>query len=199
MIFKFALQELTTAVHRSKRTLLSRSSQVKCTLVRTYRGDAGEGMKELSDYERSLVDRARPKDEEIRNRHHELRIPKSYVSSSPDTDVADEVRRRRLIYRAKQRGWLEVDILLGTWASQNVPNLLAKELDEFESLVNEETIDIYNVLTLRKDIEPGSALDSDTVRKVMEWCKSCPLGVQAENNSGLQERYAQVKKDANLT
>jgi hypothetical protein len=28
----------------------------------------------------------------------------------------DMVRRKRMIYRSKQRGWLEADLLLGTWA-----------------------------------------------------------------------------------
>jgi len=167
-------------------------------LNRLYRGEAGEGVKDISDYERSLIDRAQPRDEKIRSRHHELHVPDSYVSSSTGADVVDEIRRRRLIYRSKQRGWLEVDILLGTWAATNVPTLSKKELDEFEVLVNTETIDIYNILTLRTDIEPGSSLDSDTVKKVREWCEGCPLG-KVDPNGGLQEKYADIKKKANLT
>ena len=31
-----------------------------------------------------------------------------------------DIRKKRLVYRSKQRGWLEVDLLLGTWASENV-------------------------------------------------------------------------------
>jgi succinate dehydrogenase assembly factor 2 len=34
-----------------------------------------------------------------------------------------QVRRKRLIYRSKQRGWLEVDLLMGTWAVEHVPKL----------------------------------------------------------------------------
>ena len=37
-------------------------------------------------------------------------------------------RRRRLIYRSRQRGWLEVDLLLGKWATENVPKLNAEQL-----------------------------------------------------------------------
>ncbi|KAL3763160.1 hypothetical protein ACHAW5_004663 [Stephanodiscus triporus] len=62
-----------------------------------------------------------------------------------DVDVAPDARRRKRL----QRGWLEVDLLLGTWASINVPSLNADELDESRNM---ETIDIYNVLTLRSDV-----------------------------------------------
>ena len=67
-------------------------------------------------------------------------------------ELEHEIRQKWLIYRSKQRGWLEVDLLLGTWASENVPNLSSGELDEFEAFVNMYTIDIYNIVTLRTEI-----------------------------------------------
>ena len=45
-----------------------------------------------------------------------------------------------------------VDLLLGTWASKFVGTLEMKELDEYEVFVNMETIDIYNIITLRVDV-----------------------------------------------
>ncbi len=69
--------------------------------------------------------------------------------------VLDIVCSKRLGYRLKQQGWLEVDLLLGAWASMNVHRLSAKELDQFKEFVNIETIDIYNVLTLRSDVPKG--------------------------------------------
>ena len=59
----------------------------------------------------------------------------------------DIVRRKRMIYRSKQRGWLEADILLGSWAVLHVPSLSIKELDEYEIILNEETIDVFNYVT----------------------------------------------------
>ena len=35
---------------------------------------------------------------------------------------------RRLVYRSRQRGWLEVDLILGKWATEFVPTLTAEEL-----------------------------------------------------------------------
>jgi hypothetical protein len=73
--------------------------------VRGYRGDAGEALHKLSDSEEALLKVAKPKADEIYAKHVEL--PEN------GTDIA--ARRKRLIYRSKQRGWLEVDLLLGTW------------------------------------------------------------------------------------
>ena len=36
--------------------------------------------------------------------------------------------RRKLLYRSKQRGWLEMDIMLGNWAAANLPRLQEAEL-----------------------------------------------------------------------
>jgi succinate dehydrogenase assembly factor 2 len=102
----------------------------------------------------------------------------------------DDVRRKRLIYRSKQRGWLEVDLLLGTWASVNVPNLTAAELDEFEAFVNLETIDIYNIITLRIDIP--DEVRSGVVERIQRWARDSPLG-RADPAA-----YAKAKADANL-
>lgn len=101
-----------------------------------------------------------------------------------------EVRKKRLVYRSKQRGWLEVDLLLGTWAAQNVPHLSMDELDEFEKFVNLETIDIYNVLTLRTDIP--EEMKGSVVEKIQAWAKDSPLG-KAD-----REKYGEVKKMNNL-
>ena len=34
-----------------------------------------------------------------------------------------DATRRKLLYRSKQRGWLEMDIMLGNWAAANLPRL----------------------------------------------------------------------------
>lgn len=66
----------------------------------------------------------------------------------------DEVRKKRLIYRAKQRGWLEADILLGSWAKEYVPSLSDDELDQFETVLKEETIDVYNYVSGKDELPP---------------------------------------------
>jgi succinate dehydrogenase assembly factor 2 len=190
------------------------------TCTRWYRGDSGD-MKSrsqvveennqdgavsdaISEREEALLKIAKPRYDAIYSRHIQFPELKEGMDSSITGINADGVmskeaqelaiRKKRLIYRAKQRGWLEVDLLLGTWAHQNVPGLTIDELDEFEHFVNLETIDIYNVLTLRTDIPEEFKDESLTgvVRNLQTWAKSHPLG-RAE-----PEKYAKVKQENNL-
>lgn len=46
------------------------------------------------------------------------------------------------MYRCKQRGWLEVDILLGNWAVQKVPHLQEGDLLNIERLLDADTPDV---------------------------------------------------------
>ncbi len=159
---------------------------------------------EVFKREQELFDIANPKYEKIQERH--LRLPKideipkaslpvDMVNSESSRDELElEVRKKRLVYRSKQRGWLEVDLLLGTWANENVPSLDMDELDQFEDFVNMETIDIYNVITLRADVPEDMKREDGTgvVERIQEWARSSPLG-KAE-----PEKYSAVKRDNNL-
>lgn len=152
------------------------------TATRWYRGDASEAEPALSPQEEALLKIAKPRAEEIFQKHIAL----------PVDDV--ETRRKRLIYRSKQRGWLEVDLLLGTWAHENVPSLTGDELDQFEDFVNMETIDIYNVITLRLDV-PESMKRPDgngVVERIQAWARQSPLG-KAD-----PEKYKSVKTASKL-
>lgn len=164
-----------------------------------YRGESGQGESRLlSEKERKLQAVAASKAAEIMKRHVRLVCLQDIPASSWSKEQQEQeeeteltVRQKRLVYRSKQRGWLEVDLLLGTWASENVANLSLLELDELEDLVNTETIDIYNIVTLRTDILPPHLEDNSVVAKIQNWAKHSPLGkadpatyktVKTENN-----------------
>lgn len=150
-------------------------------LARAYRGDSGDAEKTLSVEEEALLRVAKPKADEIFKKHIEL----------PTDDL--ETRQKRLIYRSKQRGWLEVDLLLGTWASENVPKLNEDELNQFEDFVNKETIDIYNIITLRLDVPEDMKKGGDgVVERIQQWARSHPLG-KAD-----PEMYRTVKTSSKL-
>jgi len=55
-------------------------------------------------------------------------------------------RRKRLLYRCKQRGWLELDLLMGSWVDQNVSRLNHAELDELELIAKQENPDLMKWL-----------------------------------------------------
>ena len=217
-------------------TTSATSSAAAATIIiarRAYMGGAGE-MKSrrenvasssghddaIAIREQKLWDSARPRYDEIMERH--VRLPAEDEKGGGDgttggaaatTTLDQAVRRKRLVYRSKQRGWLEVDLLLGTWASVNVPGLSAGELDAFEKFVNMETIDIYNVLTLRSGVpegmgsggggggggvggegvgEGGGGHQRTLVERIQDWCKESPLG-KAD-----KDKYEEVKTKNNL-
>lgn len=50
------------------------------------------------------------------------------------------VRKRRIVYRSKQRGWLELDVLFGGWAVKHVPAMTdEKSIAMVEKLLEEDT------------------------------------------------------------
>mmetsp|Transcript_114172 Transcript_114172/g.170769 ORF Transcript_114172/g.170769 Transcript_114172/m.170769 type:complete len:176 (+) Transcript_114172:122-649(+) len=159
---------------------VARDAPAVAVATRFYRGESGEEVASLSKEEEALLKIARPKADVIF---------KDHTKATPDLAS----RKKRLIYRAKQRGWLEVDLLLGTWASEFVPKLNEEELDQFEDFVNMETIDIYNVITLRLDVPEDMKRDgTGVVERIADWARSSPLG-KAD-----PEKYKAVKTEAKL-
>uniref|UniRef100_A0A7S2YT63 Succinate dehydrogenase assembly factor 2, mitochondrial n=1 Tax=Entomoneis paludosa TaxID=265537 RepID=A0A7S2YT63_9STRA len=162
-------------------------------LRRGYRGEANESDPVLSAEEKALFASAKPKADAIFAKHVEMpKLDTIPDASLPYESDEIEIRRKRLVYRSKQRGWLEVDLLLGTWASENVPSLNAAELDEYEEFVNQETIDIYNIITLRVQVLPENLQNNQVVQRIQNWARGSPLG-KAD-----PEKYKQVKSDAQL-
>ena len=170
--------------------------------LRGYRGDSGEATPTLSAKEEDLLIKGKPIYDKIYERHvrpvqlKDLSAQnlQELAADHPSADLELEVRRKRLIYRSKQRGWLEVDVLLGTWACDYVPTLTTDELDQFEEFVNMETIDIYNVITLRLDVpeEMKRPDGQGVVERIQEWARSSPLG-KADPSE-----YKRMKESKNL-
>ena len=129
------------------------------------------------------IDKVARTDLELRHRH-------LVIEGDLEKSERDSVRRKRMIYRSKQRGWLEADLLLGSWAVKNVPTLTEQELDEYELLLKEETIDIFNYVS-GKDPLPDHLKHLSVMKKVM--------GYALVSKMRSPEEYAKAKKEANLT
>ena len=105
-------------------------------------------------------------DNKLRNRH--VKIAPDIKQTPEEYDI---VRRKRMIYRSKQRGWLEVDILLGKWATEHVPTLSSSELDEYDAVLKEETINVYNYLS-GKDPLTVHLQNNSIVKKIQKYALS---------------------------
>lgn len=68
--------------------------------------------------------------------------------SSVDLDA----RRRRILYRARHRGIREMDLVLGQFADQEIATLSESQLDELETIMNEEDNDLVKWITGEKPI-----------------------------------------------
>jgi antitoxin CptB len=62
------------------------------------------------------------------------------------TPTEDEVRRKRLKFRAWHRGMKEVDLILGPFADEFAGSLKPQELDDFELLLGVPDNDLYDWL-----------------------------------------------------
>ena len=104
----------------------------------------------------SFEDAAKERDIRLKEDHHALKteFPTHSLPPGEVTVSKDVAYKKRLIYRSKQRGWLEVDLLLGTWASENVMSLSTDQLKQYELILNQETLDIYNFIIERDEVPP---------------------------------------------
>lgn len=65
-----------------------------------------------------------------------------------------EQKRKRLLYQSRKRGILETDILLSRFADRYLPTMSAKEMEEYDKLLDEVDWDIYYWATEDYDITP---------------------------------------------
>lgn len=63
---------------------------------------------------------------------------RTFVSSA-DLDE----KRRRLLYHSRQRGWLELDLILGSFAEKNLPIMSDADVEDYATLLEEETPDMF--------------------------------------------------------
>lgn len=81
-----------------------------------------------------------------------------------------EHRIKRLKYQSWYRGCKETDILLGNFARAELDSLNDKSLDEFESLLAENDVDMFRWLT--DQATPPADIESNaTFRKIYSFCK----------------------------
>lgn len=74
-------------------------------------------------------------------------------SSNPTGHILDENRRRflnRLLYRSKQRGLLELDLVLGSWVEENIQSLDETHLNALVEVLDLENPDLWKWLSAQE-------------------------------------------------
>lgn len=80
------------------------------------------------------------------------------TGSSEDEGLRRKKLLSRLMYRSKQRGFLELDLLVGLWAQRHLPSMSTPQLEAFGEVLSEENPDLFKWLTGQ---EPPSASMAD--------------------------------------
>ena len=88
--------------------------------------------------------------------------------TGPETGGSSEVRRKQLLFRAKRRGFKEVDLIFGTFAANELDGLSDAELDQFEALLAAPDQEVY--AWLRGHAEPPASHDTPVFKRMKALC-----------------------------
>jgi antitoxin CptB len=73
------------------------------------------------------------------------------MSNAADNEPI-EIRRKRLIHRSRYTGMKETDLLLGAFAQRYVPGFDRMQLDQYERLLQETDVDLFDWATGREPV-----------------------------------------------
>ncbi|KYR02909.1 DUF339 family protein [Tieghemostelium lacteum] len=85
-----------------------------------------------------------------------------------------EKLRKRLLYQSKERGMLENDLLLGSFATKNINILSEKHLQEYDLLLQQPDPDIFNWALSKTEVP--EEFNTELLKLLQYHCKNNPLG-----------------------
>ncbi|KAN0050958.1 hypothetical protein ACTA71_004264 [Dictyostelium dimigraforme] len=85
-----------------------------------------------------------------------------------------EKLRKKLLYQSKERGMLENDLLLGSFATLNIQKLTEPQLRDYNLLLQQPDPDIFNWIL--KKTEVPEEFETEVLKLVQHHCKNDPLG-----------------------
>ncbi|KAK4735787.1 hypothetical protein R3W88_010048 [Solanum pinnatisectum] len=92
-------------------------------------------------------------------------ISSNETSSPMNIDLSDEESKRRLfnrlIYRSKQRGYLELDLVLGKWVEEHIQSMDENGIKSLVHVLDLENPDLWKWLTGQE--QPPDAISTNPV------------------------------------
>ena len=70
-----------------------------------------------------------------------------------------------MLYRARQRGWLELDVILGSFAEKHLATLSEPQVAEFGQILATENPDLYKYVS--GQLPPSADLKDNSVFKLV--------------------------------
>eukprot|EP00929_Paragymnodinium_shiwhaense_P042653 TRINITY_DN2203_c0_g1_i1.p2 TRINITY_DN2203_c0_g1~~TRINITY_DN2203_c0_g1_i1.p2 ORF type:complete len:146 (-),score=44.41 TRINITY_DN2203_c0_g1_i1:312-749(-) len=99
-------------------------------------------------------------------------LPAAAVGPRYFSDIsAIEKRRKMLLWRAKSRGWLELDVLMGTFTQKHIGEFDDEKLDSLEEILELENPDLIKWFTGQAPV-PEEIIDNEIMKMMMEYVKS---------------------------
>mmetsp|Transcript_92712 Transcript_92712/g.135497 ORF Transcript_92712/g.135497 Transcript_92712/m.135497 type:complete len:164 (+) Transcript_92712:58-549(+) len=99
--------------------------------------------------------------------------PRQFMQSEGPHDDGDVASlRRALLYRSRQTGWLETDLIMGRWAAENLDKLSIDELKEYAKIVKCEILDIFQ--WINGQLEVPAEVDGPIMKQLQEYAIKCP-------------------------
>ena len=109
---------------------------------------------------------------DVRKRH--------FCANSATSRSELDARRKRLIWRAKSRGWLELDVLMGTFVTRNIADFNDEQLDLLEEVLDLENPDLFKWFTGQGEV-PDEVKANPVMAMLLAYVKS-------DHKSGLNDR-----------
>jgi antitoxin CptB len=88
--------------------------------------------------------------------------------TGPEKGGSSEARRKQLLFRAKRRGFKEVDLIFGTFAAAEIETLSDAELDQFEALLAAPDQEVY--AWLRGEATAPASHDTPVLERMKALC-----------------------------
>lgn len=106
--------------------------------------------------------------------HPEQGLQSSHAMAlQQDPALRRKIMINRLLYRSRQRGFLEMDLLVGIWAEKQIPQMGEDNLRQFELILDQENPDLYKWLTGQE--QPPADIANNTAYQVTSPAQQCIL------------------------